>query len=171
MLRYGVKVFFKWAIPGLFFLYFPIFDTVDSEYIYIFSPMTWIEPRTSGVRSNRSTKWDTTTALPNIWCERYFSNVYFTANWQLLYTCNTWPYTNIMYLFYHLEHFRVNTNRNTWLSIFSSSGYNANSVWIVIEPFFKWVQCWRWEWPSKLSCKTAVNILTIKAVMQQLLPW
>ena len=51
----NVDMFFKWAIPGLFFLYFRLFNTVDNEYMNKISPMTGFELRTSVVGSNRST--------------------------------------------------------------------------------------------------------------------
>ena len=59
-------LFFKWAIPGLFFLYFCLFNTQltankCSIYKY-FLPMTGFEPQTSGNRSNCSTNWATTIA-------------------------------------------------------------------------------------------------------------
>ena len=53
----------KWTIPGLFFLYFRLFNTVDSEQMFDKSlPMTGFEPRISGVGGDRSTNWATTTA-------------------------------------------------------------------------------------------------------------
>ena len=45
----------KWAIPGLFFLYFRLFNTVDNVFMNKFLPMTGFELRTSAVRSDRST--------------------------------------------------------------------------------------------------------------------
>ena len=55
---------FKWVIPGLFFLYFRLFNTVDCKQMFDKSlPMTGFEPRISGVGGNRSTNWATTTAL------------------------------------------------------------------------------------------------------------
>ena len=48
------------------FLYFRLFNTADTKQINIRCkslPMTGFEPRTSGVGSNRSTNWATTTAL------------------------------------------------------------------------------------------------------------
>ena len=60
-------LFKKWAIPGLFFLYFRLFNTVDSRWKlnvrYKCLPMIRFEPQTSGVWSDRSTNWATTTAL------------------------------------------------------------------------------------------------------------
>ena len=45
------------------FLYFRLFNTVDSKNVqYKFLPMTGFEPQTSGVGSDRSTYWATTTA-------------------------------------------------------------------------------------------------------------
>ena len=57
----------KWAFPGLFFFIFSSFqNTVDSkknvQYIIKFLRMTGFELRTSGIGSNRSTNWATTTA-------------------------------------------------------------------------------------------------------------
>ena len=47
------------------FLYFRLFNTVDSKQVNVQNkslPMTGFKPRTSGIRSNRSTNWATTTA-------------------------------------------------------------------------------------------------------------
>ena len=67
-----IKIFFKWAIPGLLSLFSFFQYTVDSKqmfYINKFLPMTGFEPRTSGIGSNRSTNWTTTTALIKVfWC-------------------------------------------------------------------------------------------------------
>ena len=68
----SIKVFFKWAIPGLLSLFSFFQYTVDSKqmfYINKFLPMTGFEPRTSGIGSDRSTNWATTTALIKVfWC-------------------------------------------------------------------------------------------------------
>ena len=45
----------KRALPGLFFLYFRLFNTVDGEYMNKISPLTGFEPQTSGIGSDRST--------------------------------------------------------------------------------------------------------------------
>ena len=55
--------FFKeWAIPCLFFfiIVFSIHLTVKVQYKFL--PMTGFEPQTSGIGSNHSTNWATTTA-------------------------------------------------------------------------------------------------------------
>ena len=57
-----ILFFFKWAIPGRFFLYFRLFNTVDSEYMNQILPMTGFETWTSDVGSNRSTNWVIATA-------------------------------------------------------------------------------------------------------------
>ena len=60
-----VNLFFfkKWAIPGLFFIYFHLFNTVDNKQMFNkILPMTGVEPRTSGIESDRSTNWATTTS-------------------------------------------------------------------------------------------------------------
>ena len=41
------------------FIYFRLFNTANVEYWFL--PMTGFEPRTSGILSNRSTNWATTT--------------------------------------------------------------------------------------------------------------
>ena len=47
---------FKWVIPGLFFLYFRLFNTVDCKQMFDKSlPMTEFEPQVSGVGGDRST--------------------------------------------------------------------------------------------------------------------
>ena len=51
----------KWAISGLFFLYFRLFSSADSEWMNKILPMTGFERRSSGVGSDRSANWATTT--------------------------------------------------------------------------------------------------------------
>ena len=49
-----IKIFFKWAIPGLLSLFSFFQYTVDSKqmfYINKFLPMTGFEPRTSGMEA------------------------------------------------------------------------------------------------------------------------
>ena len=59
--------FFKLAIPGLFLLYFRLFNTVDSKQMFDKSlPMTGFEQQISGVGGDRSTNWATTITAPNI---------------------------------------------------------------------------------------------------------
>ena len=59
--------FFKWAIPGLFFLYFRLFNTqltVNNKQMFNKNkvlPMTGFELQTSGIGSDRSNNWTTTT--------------------------------------------------------------------------------------------------------------
>ena len=52
----------KWAIPDLFFFIFVFSRQLTVSIQYKFLPMTGLDPQTSGIRSNRSTKWATTTA-------------------------------------------------------------------------------------------------------------
>ena len=56
----------KWAIPGLFFFIFLSFlYTIDSKQMFNknnFLPKTGFEPGTSGIGSDHSTNWATTTA-------------------------------------------------------------------------------------------------------------
>ena len=54
--------FFKLANPGLFFFIFVFSIQLTEKHQYKFLPMTRFELRTSGVGSNRSTNWATTTA-------------------------------------------------------------------------------------------------------------
>ena len=53
------KIFFKWAIPGLFFFIF-VFSIV--QWVDKILPMSGFEPRNSGVRSDRSANWAKTIA-------------------------------------------------------------------------------------------------------------
>ena len=53
----------KWTIPGLFFFYLRLFNTVDSEYMNKILPMTGFELQTSSVGSNHSTNWATTAVI------------------------------------------------------------------------------------------------------------
>ena len=67
-LKYGItsRTFLKMGHPGLFSIYFRLFNTVDSKQInvrYKSLPMTGFVWQTSGVQSNRCTNWATTTAL------------------------------------------------------------------------------------------------------------
>ena len=56
-------VFIKWAIPGLFFIYFCLFNTVDNKQMFNkILPMTGVKPRISGIGIDRSTNWATTTS-------------------------------------------------------------------------------------------------------------
>ena len=57
--NFRLESFLKWAIPGLFFF---IFDIVDSEQNL---PMIGFEPRISGVGSDPSTNWGTTSTIWN----------------------------------------------------------------------------------------------------------
>ena len=45
-------ILFKWAIPGLFFLYFRLFNSKHVHYKIL--PMTVFDPRTSGIGSDHS---------------------------------------------------------------------------------------------------------------------
>ena len=57
-------IFFKkWAIPGLFFFIFVFSIQLTVNVEYKFLPMTGFEPQTSGIGSDRSTNWATTTTL------------------------------------------------------------------------------------------------------------
>ena len=62
---FGHSFFFKkWAIPGLFFIYFRLFNTVDNkQMLNKILPMTGVKPQTSCIESDRSTNWATTTSL------------------------------------------------------------------------------------------------------------
>ena len=63
-----VLVLFKKAIPVLFFIYFRLFNSVNSKIMFnvIFLMMTGFEPRTFGVISDHST--NRATPLPNFEC-------------------------------------------------------------------------------------------------------
>ena len=59
------KYFFKWSIPGLFFLFSSFQYKVDNIQLFdinFFLPMTGFEPRTSAIGSDRSTNWATITS-------------------------------------------------------------------------------------------------------------
>ena len=51
------------------FLYFRLFNTVDSKCSILFLLMTGFELRTTGIGSNRCTNWASTTALLSTCCE------------------------------------------------------------------------------------------------------
>ena len=69
----SIKKLFKWVIQGLFFFIF-VFSPVHIVHVhYKISPMTGFEPRTSKVRSDRFTNWDTTTAQKQLLFLRYFT--------------------------------------------------------------------------------------------------
>ena len=60
--EFSQLLFFKWAIPGVFFFIF-LFSIHSWQFnIYNFLPMTGFKPWTSGIVSNCSTNWATTTA-------------------------------------------------------------------------------------------------------------
>ena len=54
----GSCIFFKWAIPGLFFF---VFNISIQLRVNNFLPITGFEPRTSRIGRDRSTNWATTT--------------------------------------------------------------------------------------------------------------
>ena len=68
-------------MPGLFFSLFSSFqytvDRIQMFKINKFLPMTGFEPRTSGIGSNRSTNWATTTSLVHCY---WFQIFYFDCN-------------------------------------------------------------------------------------------
>ena len=65
------------AIPGLFFLIFVFSIQLIVNVQYNFLPMTGFKPRTSGIRSDRSTNWATTTVHLNIyWGMRSLEDLY-----------------------------------------------------------------------------------------------
>ena len=53
--RRTVSSIFKWAILGIFFLYFRLFNSVDRQRSIYILPMTGFEPGTSGFGSKSST--------------------------------------------------------------------------------------------------------------------
>ena len=57
----SVFVSISWSNPGLFLLYFHFLNTLDCKRSIWILQMTGFEPRTSGVVSNCSTNWATTT--------------------------------------------------------------------------------------------------------------
>ena len=61
---YVIKTkYFKWASPGLFFLYFCLFNAVDSKmFNLIVIADDWIRTTILWTRKRRSTNWATTTA-------------------------------------------------------------------------------------------------------------
>ena len=67
--------FNKWAIAGLFFLIFVCsLQLTVKNVLYISLPMTRFEPWTSGVGSDSSTNWATTTALSlSIFAAKYLN--------------------------------------------------------------------------------------------------
>ena len=61
-------IVFNGPFPASFFLYFRLFNTLDSKQInvrYKSWQMTGFEPRTSDIGIDTSTNWATTTALKN----------------------------------------------------------------------------------------------------------
>ena len=65
-------IFKKWTNPGLFFFIFVFSILLTKNIQYKFLPMTGFKPWISGVRSDRSTNWATTTA-PLIFRDTYLS--------------------------------------------------------------------------------------------------
>ena len=70
-----ISISLRWAIPGLFFFIF-VFSNLRLADKTL--PMSGFELRISGVGSNRSTNWATTTALPIIvsthWHHSFWTN-------------------------------------------------------------------------------------------------
>ena len=57
--RAGIKVGHSQPL----FIYFRLFNTVDNKQMFNkILPMSGVEPRTSGIESDRSTNWATTTS-------------------------------------------------------------------------------------------------------------
>ena len=53
----------KWAIPGLFlFIFVFSIQLILNKMLNKILPMTGVDPRTSGIDSDRSTNWATTTS-------------------------------------------------------------------------------------------------------------
>ena len=67
--------FFKWVIPGLFFFVLFFNSWQLNMLINKILSMTGFEPRASGIGSNRSAHWATTTAL--VWLIYIFTTVHF----------------------------------------------------------------------------------------------
>ena len=62
------QIFLKeWAIPGLFFFIFVFSIQMTVNIQYKFLLVTGFEPRTSGIGSDCSTNWATTTANAIVW--------------------------------------------------------------------------------------------------------
>ena len=96
--QFSSFLFLKRAIPGLFFLYFRLFDTVDNKQMFniifcqcldsnhgprIRTTDLGFEPRTSGIWSDSSTTWATTTAK-SIPCTSKFTYFRFLS-WYTLF--------------------------------------------------------------------------------------
>ena len=89
------SVCFKWAIPGFFFFIF-VFSiqlTVNKCSKQIF-PMTWFEPRTSGVETNCSTNWaritvQTLSILADEMCPQKHKNLW-TINMETIFFFSKW---------------------------------------------------------------------------------
>ena len=82
-------MFFKWAIPGLFFfiLVFSIQLTINVQYKFL--PMTGFEMHTSGIGSDRSTNWAITTAHTS---KMFNLPTYWPQEMGQLYICKLWLY-------------------------------------------------------------------------------
>ena len=63
LLAFSTRYFFKWAIPDFFFFIFVFSIQLKVNNVqYKCLPMTGFKLRTSGIGSDRSTNWATTTA-------------------------------------------------------------------------------------------------------------
>ena len=93
---------FKWAITATFFCIF-VFSTVNCKHVhYKISPMTGFEPRTSGIGSNCSANWATTTALRCLCSQLVFTLIL----WTLVMCFRGYEsWCQQMSLFCHIERF------------------------------------------------------------------
>ena len=83
--RKCLKILHKWEIPGLFLLYFRLFNTVDSKQMFDKSlPMTEFETQISGVGGDHSTNWSTTTAQYCISFRHITSYLMVLAMWPIV---------------------------------------------------------------------------------------
>ena len=82
----------KWAIPGIFFLYFRLFNTVDGKQMFDISlRMTGFEQQISGNESNRSTNQATTTLIVFLFLKLEFlsfSNLLMWIQFKPKHFCN-----------------------------------------------------------------------------------
>ena len=85
LLQWGPEVFFKKVGHSRpLFIYFRLFNTVDNkQMLNKILPMTVVEPRTSGIESDCSTSWATTTSqrflIIQIWREKSYQGCSLTA--------------------------------------------------------------------------------------------
>ena len=99
-----VRLFFKKVGHSRpLFIYFRLFNTVDNkQMLNKILPMTGVKPRASGIKSDRSTNWATTTSRQFVLCQLFLwvmkSRVLLNENKNIPLKKVLWLYVQLAYL-------------------------------------------------------------------------